>query len=201
MKAALDTALTWLGSFFAAIALSASGALDNLSGGIPDHATILFLLALVLCLACVLVWLYIRSWRRVEDALEYRTADYSAIDTQTRALQAKVPSARSRTHYLKPCTTPHAEPRSTQADPLPWREKFEPKFPNVVKIDGVARRNLAQVRVQAAAAALRDMGQGTYTRNRYAPGTPAHDAWAEAHASVYQVKLARSAPVTAETEA
>lgn len=202
MKTALDNALTWLTSTVAAMAVSATGQLDNLSGGIPDHATLWFLVALAMCLGAGLFVLYVISWHRVEDVLEYRTANYSAIEVQTRALQAKVPSARRRSHYLKPCTAPHASPRSDTSEPLPWREDFDSTYRNNVVAFGAAlHKNLAQIRVQAAAAALRDMGHGTYTRNRYAPGTPEHAAWADAHGQVYQVKPAQQAPAQAQPEA
>lgn len=55
------------------------------------------LLAIVLTLAfvalCVVVAIKVLqdAWRPVADQLEYRTADWSAIDTQTRKLQAQVP--------------------------------------------------------------------------------------------------------------
>lgn len=58
-------------------------------------ATHWFLIAVVLTLACLLVLhRLIRAWHTAEQQLEYRTADWSAIDSDTRKLQAQVPNAQ-----------------------------------------------------------------------------------------------------------
>lgn len=61
-------------------------------------ATLWLLLAISLTASCLWVLCAVcRAWHNAEQQLEYRTADWSAIDCDTRKLQAQVPDAPSPT--------------------------------------------------------------------------------------------------------
>lgn len=103
---------------------------------------------------CALAWFgrwVCKRWDNADQALEYRTADWSAIDSDVRKICLGVPDAPPRNR--------------TRAGPL--------------AASHLLQGTQAQVRTQAITAALPDVGKGTSTPNPYRQGSASHTTWAQ----------------------
>lgn len=120
----------------------------------PTHWLIVALCVIILL--AIAARAFAQAWNRTEEQLEYRTANYSAIDSDTRKLHDMVPSPR-RSHQIPPHRPPE---QPVQIASLKER-----------------RRLMNQHEVAGAAAALIDMGKGTRRQNPNPPGTPEALGW------------------------
>ena len=161
-------------------------------------ATLWLLAALIACLAAALVLLtryFSNRWDEAEKALEYRTADWSAIDADTKRIQRSVPN-------------PIPQPEPIIRGPFPWADRLKRTpppyaiapadlhrvmaFPPPVRVGGCSvgkttsidipsrefdeavsnvielrQQQLALVLQQGRAAAQADRANGTKTPNPY----------------------------------
>lgn len=115
-------------------------------------------------------------WEQVSDALDYRTANGFAIDSQTRKLQAEASRGVIPAHQRPPFKP--ALPRHTAA---------------VTSLDKAYQANLAQARSSGEAAGLLHAKGGPHGTNPHRPGTRAHITWLTSYEAVLEAKGAAAA--------
>lgn len=124
-------------------------------------ATFWLLLAIALTLLTIIcICAFVRGANLPENAAECRTADWRAIERDTAALQAKVPSPPARSA----CTGNCNQGRNCTCS-LPAR-----KAVHIIKHSAV--------RAEATRAALLDACRSAKAVNPYAAHTQAHQVWA-----------------------
>lgn len=141
-------------------------------------ATLWLLAALIAGLLASLVFLtryFSNRWDEAETALEYRTADWSAIDADTKRIQRSVPNPTPPPYAIAPADLHRvmAFPppvrvggcsvgKTTSID-IPSRE-FDEAVSNVVEL---RQQQLVLVLQQGRTAAQADRANGTKTPNPY----------------------------------
>lgn len=112
-----------------------------------------------------ILW-FVQRLQEVDDVLEYRTCDFSTIDTDVRKIQAKVPDAPRKHHIFF---------TSGSSDYIPDRHRGRRFW--IVGQTLQAGKTAAGVMASARNAAYRDNKAGTRTLNPEPKGSRFHVLW------------------------
>lgn len=121
--------------------------------------------AISMCGVLFILW-FVQRLSEVDNALEYRTCDWSAIDSDTRKLQAKVPDTPRKHNLIQ-----------TSGDRNPLKSLHKGRRFWVIDHPSQIGKTAASVMAAARNAAIRDNLSGTSSINPEPKGSRWHVLW------------------------